>query len=84
MAKFTNLTPLSLLIYCKLAFPIVGLKMSSLPILTLKLVQLEELDKLKKLNYLMGSRTRNLPACCIVSSQCGENCDLQLPDTVYS
>jgi hypothetical protein len=31
--KFTNLTPLLLLISCKLSFPIVGIKMSSLPIL---------------------------------------------------
>jgi hypothetical protein len=29
VAKFTTLTPLSLLILCKLSFPIVGLKMSS-------------------------------------------------------
>jgi hypothetical protein len=36
VAKFTNLTPLSLLISCKLSFPIVGLKMSSLPTLALK------------------------------------------------
>jgi hypothetical protein len=36
VAKFTNLTPLSLLISCKFAFPIVGFKMSSLPILALK------------------------------------------------
>jgi hypothetical protein len=34
--KFTNLTPLSSLISCKLSFPIVGLKMSSLPTLALK------------------------------------------------
>jgi hypothetical protein len=33
---FINLTPLSLLISCKLSFPIVSLKMSSLPTLTLK------------------------------------------------
>jgi hypothetical protein len=33
VAKFTNLTPLSLLISCKLSFKIVGLKMSSLPTL---------------------------------------------------
>jgi hypothetical protein len=31
VAKFTNLTPLSLLISCKLSFPLVSLKMSSLP-----------------------------------------------------
>jgi hypothetical protein len=30
VAKFTNLTPLSLLISCKLSFPIVGLKLSSM------------------------------------------------------
>jgi hypothetical protein len=36
VAKFTTLTPLSLLILCKLSFPIVGLKMSSLPTLALK------------------------------------------------
>jgi hypothetical protein len=29
--KFTALHPLSLLISCKLSFPVVGLKMSSLP-----------------------------------------------------
>jgi hypothetical protein len=29
VAKFTTLTPLSLLIACKLSFPIVSLKMSS-------------------------------------------------------
>jgi hypothetical protein len=34
VGKFINLTPLSLLILCKLlSFPIVGLKMSSLPTL---------------------------------------------------
>jgi hypothetical protein len=33
VAKFTTLIPISLLIWCKLSFPIVGLKMSSLPIL---------------------------------------------------
>jgi hypothetical protein len=31
VAKFTTLTPLSLLSSCKLSFPIVGLKVSSLP-----------------------------------------------------
>jgi hypothetical protein len=31
VAKFTNLTPLSLLISCEISFPIVGLKISSLP-----------------------------------------------------
>jgi hypothetical protein len=36
VAKFTNLTPLSLLISCKLSFLIVGLKMSSLPALAFK------------------------------------------------
>jgi hypothetical protein len=36
VAKFTNLTPLSLLISRKLSFQIVGLKMSSLPTLALK------------------------------------------------
>jgi hypothetical protein len=36
MAKFTTLTPLSLLISCKLLFLTVGLKMSSLPALALK------------------------------------------------
>jgi hypothetical protein len=36
VAKFTTLTPLSLLISCKLSFPIVGLKMSSLPTLAFK------------------------------------------------
>jgi hypothetical protein len=35
-ARFTTLTPLSLLISCKLSFPAVGLKMSSLPTLALK------------------------------------------------
>jgi hypothetical protein len=30
VAKYTDLTPLSLLISCKLSFPIVGLKISSL------------------------------------------------------
>jgi hypothetical protein len=30
VAKFTTLTPLSLLISCKLSFPIIGLKMSYL------------------------------------------------------
>jgi hypothetical protein len=35
VAKFTNLTSLSLLISCKLLFPTVGLKMSSLPTLAL-------------------------------------------------
>jgi hypothetical protein len=36
VAKFTTLTPLSLLISCKLSFPVTGLKMSSLPTLALK------------------------------------------------
>jgi hypothetical protein len=36
VAKFTNLTPSSLLISCKLSFSIDGLKMSSLPTLALK------------------------------------------------
>jgi hypothetical protein len=36
VAKFTTLTPLSLLISCKLSFPTVGLKMSSLPTLALR------------------------------------------------
>jgi hypothetical protein len=36
VAKFDKLTPLSLLISCKLSFPTVGLKMSSLPTLALK------------------------------------------------
>jgi hypothetical protein len=35
VAKFTTLIPLSLLISCKLSFPTVGLKMSSLPTLAL-------------------------------------------------
>jgi hypothetical protein len=36
VAKFTNLTPLSLLISCKFSFPIVDLQMSFLPTLALK------------------------------------------------
>jgi hypothetical protein len=36
VAKFANLTPLSLVFSYKLSFPIVGLKMSSLPTLALK------------------------------------------------
>jgi hypothetical protein len=36
VAKFTTLTPSSLPVFCKLSFPIVGLKMSSLPTLALK------------------------------------------------
>jgi hypothetical protein len=36
VAKFATLIPLSLLISCKLSIPIVGLKVSSLPTLTLK------------------------------------------------
>jgi hypothetical protein len=35
-ANFSTLTPLSLLISCKLSFPIVGLKMSSLPTSAMK------------------------------------------------
>jgi hypothetical protein len=31
VTKFTNLTPLSLLISCKLSFPIASFKISSLP-----------------------------------------------------
>jgi hypothetical protein len=31
VAKFNTLTPVSLLILCKLSFPIIGLKTSSLP-----------------------------------------------------
>jgi hypothetical protein len=36
VTKFTSLTPLTLLISCKLSFPIAGLKMSSFPTLALK------------------------------------------------
>jgi hypothetical protein len=36
VAKFTTLTPLSLLVSCKLSFPIVGLKISSLPTFAMK------------------------------------------------
>jgi hypothetical protein len=36
VAKFTNLTPLSLPILCKLSFAIAGLKISSLPTVALK------------------------------------------------
>jgi hypothetical protein len=36
VAKFTNLTPLSVLILCKLLFCMVNLKMSSCPTLPLK------------------------------------------------
>jgi hypothetical protein len=36
VTKFTTLIPLSLVIPCKLSFPIVGLKMSCLPTLVLK------------------------------------------------
>jgi hypothetical protein len=36
VAKFTTLTPVSLLISCKISFPNVGLKISSLPTLALK------------------------------------------------
>jgi hypothetical protein len=36
VAKFTTLTPLSLLIWCELSFPIVSLKISSLPTFALK------------------------------------------------
>jgi hypothetical protein len=36
VAKFTTLTPLSLLISCKLSFPIVGLKIFYLPTFALK------------------------------------------------
>jgi hypothetical protein len=36
VANFTTLSALSLLILCKLSFPIVGSKMSSLPTLALK------------------------------------------------
>jgi hypothetical protein len=36
VTKFTHLTPLSLLLSCKLPFPIVGLKISSLPTLGLQ------------------------------------------------
>jgi hypothetical protein len=36
VGKFTTLTPLSLLISCKLSFPVVGLKISPQPTLALK------------------------------------------------
>jgi hypothetical protein len=36
VAKFTTQTPLSLLILCKLSFPIVGLRVFSMPTLELK------------------------------------------------
>jgi hypothetical protein len=36
VAKFTSPAPLSLLILCKLSFPIVGSKVSFLPVLALK------------------------------------------------
>jgi hypothetical protein len=39
VAKFSTLTPLSLLTSCKLSFPIVGLKMSSLPTLAFLISQ---------------------------------------------
>jgi hypothetical protein len=39
VAKFTIIIPLSLLILCKLLFPIVGLKMSSLPNFALNLLK---------------------------------------------
>jgi hypothetical protein len=37
VAKFTTLTTLSLLILCELSFPIVSLKISSLPTFALKM-----------------------------------------------
>jgi hypothetical protein len=46
VAKFTILTPLSLLISCKLSFPIVGLKMPSLPTFALK-------SPLRKYSYVI-------------------------------
>jgi hypothetical protein len=48
---FTALTPASLLISCKLSFPIVGLKMSSLPTLALKSLNEHNLNEEK--NYLV-------------------------------
>ena len=36
VVKFTKITPLSLVILCKLFFPIVGLKITSCPTLALK------------------------------------------------
>jgi hypothetical protein len=36
VAKFTTLTPLSLLASCRLSLPIIGLKMSYLPTFALK------------------------------------------------
>jgi len=36
VAKFTTVTPLSLLVLCKFSFPSVGLKISSLPTFALK------------------------------------------------
>jgi hypothetical protein len=36
VAKFTTLTPLTLLISCELSFQIIGLKISSLPTFALK------------------------------------------------
>jgi hypothetical protein len=36
VAKFTSLTPLSLLASCRLSLPIIGLKMSSIPNFALK------------------------------------------------
>jgi hypothetical protein len=43
VAKFTAVTPLSLVILCKLSFPVVGLKMSSFPVVGLKMSSLPTL-----------------------------------------
>jgi hypothetical protein len=59
VAKFTNLTQLSLLISCKLSFLIVGLKMSSLSTLALKFIN--KLSYLGNLSYTRSNSSQKLP-----------------------
>jgi hypothetical protein len=55
------------------------------------LVLTEELGKLIKLHYLIGSRTRELPACCIapqslhyVMPSCGKCVTITIPDVIHT
>jgi hypothetical protein len=58
VANFTTLTPLLLLISCELSFPIVGLKMSSLPTLALKSNKIfDSIQHIYRIHVLVIHRT---------------------------
>jgi hypothetical protein len=62
VAKFTTVTALSLLISCKLSFPIVSLKMSSLPTLALKSLSKIHVSYFGKLSNIHSISHRNGPS----------------------